>query len=326
MAEALAIVLEQHGGPEALQLKRVATQAPGRGELLVRQTAIGVNYHDVYVRNGSYRTLALPGIPGIEAVGWVEAVGEDTANFGPGDRIAYVSPEYGAYASLRVLPATRAAKLPDVLGDTDAAGVFMKALTACVLVRHVHAVEAGETILVHAAAGGMGQLLCAWGTALGARVIGAVGSQSKAATAERAGAAATILYREADVAAQVMELTGGAGVAAVYDSVGADTFAASKACLAFGGALISFGQSSGAPPPVALSDLAVRSSSLSRPVVFHFMRSAPQLAALCDETFRAFADGVIKPLPSVVLPLEQAAQAHRLLEGRASPGAIVLTI
>jgi NADPH2:quinone reductase len=322
---AQAVILEQPGGPNALRLRRIELPPPAAGEIRIRQTAIGVNYHDIYVRSGLYKTLPLPGIPGIEAVGVIEQLGADVSNFAVGDRIGYVTGAYGAYVEARNLHAALAIKLPPALEDAAAAASLMKALTVCMLVRRVHRVMRGDIILVHAAAGGVGQLLCHWASHLGATVIGTVGSVEKAALAKSAGAAHVILYREEDVAARVADITGKAGVTAAYDSVGADTFDASLASLGYEGHLISFGQSSGPIAAFAPSLLATRSLSLSRPIIFHYLRSPDRLRALADETLAAFATGILKPIVPTILPLAEVAEAHRQLEARQSPGGIVLT-
>jgi len=321
-----AIILEQAGGPDALRLHRIGLPPPAPGEMRIRQTAIGVNYHDIYVRSGLYKTLPLPGIPGVEAVGVVEQLGADVTAFAVGDRIGYVTGAYGAYAEARNLDAALAIKLPAELEDAPAAASLMKALTVCMLVRRVHRVTRGEIILVHAAAGGVGQLLCNWASHLGATVIGTVGSVEKAALAKAAGAAHIILYREEGVAARVADITGNAGVTAAYDSVGADTFEASLGSLGYEGHLISFGQSSGPIAPFAPSLLATRSLSVSRPIIFHYLRSPDRIEALANETLAAFVTGILKPIVPTILPLAEAAEAHRALEARQSPGGIVLTI
>lgn len=318
------VQIEAYGGPEALVPSTVDLPPPGPGEIRIRQTAIGVNYHDVYCRSGLYKTLALPGIPGIEAAGVVEELGADVAGFAPGDRIAYVTSAYGCYAEARNLDAGLAVKLPDTLGDAQAAASFMKALTVYMLLRRVRQLQAGETILVHAAAGGVGQLLCSWASHLGATVIGTVGSEEKAEIARRHGASHVILYRQEDVARRVAEITGGAGVAAVYDAVGADTFQSSLDSLAFTGHFVFYGQASGPVPPFTPALLAGKSLTLTRPLVFHYIRTRPELEQMAAACFEAFEEGVIKPIEPLELPLEQAAEAHRLLEARQSPGGIGL--
>ncbi|WP_447763592.1 quinone oxidoreductase family protein [Sphingopyxis panaciterrae] len=319
------ILLSDHGDADTLRVAERDLPAPAAGEIRLRQTAIGVNYHDVYVRSGLYRTLPLPGVPGIEAVGTVEALGAGVENVAVGDRVGYVAPAYGAYAEVRNLPAVLAVKLPEgLLSDVEAAASLMKALTACMLVRRLHAVTPGQVVLVHAAAGGMGQLLCRWASSLGALVIGTVGSPEKTRVAHEAGAAHVILYRTEDVPARVMEVTAGKGVDVVYDAVGADTFEASLASLAYCGHLVNYGQASGPVAPVALSALAARSLSLTRPIVFHYIRDAEVLQAMAADVIRAFADQHLRPITPLVLPFDAAAEAHRILESRGSPGGIVL--
>lgn len=305
-------------------LEEVDVGAPGPGEILLRQTAVGVNFHDCYVRSGLYRTLPLPGIPGIEAVGVVEALGEGVEQFRVGQRIGYVTGAYGGYAERRLLPAALAVALPDGLGDVAAASLLLKGLTACMLLRRVYPVKAGDVILVHAAAGGVGQLLCRWGRHLGARVIGTAGSADKAERARAAGAHEVILYRDGDFAETVMALTGGHGANAVYDAVGRDTFDQSLKCLAYFGSLVNYGQASGPVEPVPPATLGIRSNSLSRPVVFHYVRDRSSLGAMADEVFAAFAAGVLRAETALQLPLADAAKAHAALEDRTTVGATVL--
>lgn len=318
------VLMKEPGPADVLRVVETALTAPGPREVRIRQVAIGVNYHDVYVRSGLYQTLPLPGVPGIDAVGVVEQVGAEVADLSPGDRIGYVTGQYGAYAEARNLDASLAVKLPAMLTDVQAAASLMKAFTVAMLVGRVHRVEREQAILVHAAAGGVGQLLCSWARHLGATVIGTVGSQEKAQIAQAHGADHVIFYRHEDVAARVAEITGGAGVAAAYDSVGADTFDGSVAALGFEGHLIGYGQASGPVPPFAMSLLATRSLSVSRPIVFHYLRTPKMLREISEQAFDAFTRGVIQPIEPVVLPLHQAADAHRLLEARQSPGGVVL--
>ncbi len=318
------IQMSEYGGPDVLQLTEVELPPPAAGELRLRQSAIGVNYHDVYVRSGLYHTLTPPGVPGIEAIGIVEEVGPGVTHVSPGDRIGYVTGQYGCYAEARNLDASLAVKIPPRITDVQAAATLMKAYTVAMLVKRVHRVESGQAVLVHAAAGGVGQLLCSWASNLGATVIGTVGSEEKAAIARSHGAEHVILYRQEDVARRVAEITGGAGVAAVYDAVGADTFEGSVAALGFEGHLIAYGQASGPVQPFAMSLLASRSLTVSRPIVFHYLRTPEMLAQMAATVFDAFAQGVIRPIEPTVLPLEQADEAHRLLEARQSPGGIVL--
>lgn len=324
--ESHAIVLREHGGPEKLLWETVRLGKPGSGELLVRHTAVGVNFHDTYVRSGSYKTLTLPGIPGVEAAGVVESVGPDVSAFVPGDRICYVNPSYGAYSEARILPASLAVRLPDVISDETAASLAVKGLTACMLLRHTRRVLPGETILIHAAAGGVGQSLVHWAKHIGARVIATVGSVEKAAIARGCGADEVILYRQENFVERVAAFTHGRGVSVVYDSVGADTFSGSLDCLAYFGTLVNFGQSSGPVPPFAVSRLAARSTSVVRPIVFHYIREHSARDAMAEETFKMVQAGVLTPRIGLRLPLSRAAEAHVALESRSTTGAIILTV
>ncbi|HEX4893060.1 MAG TPA: quinone oxidoreductase, partial [Hyphomicrobiaceae bacterium] len=246
---AKAILLRETGGPEVLRLEDVDVRAPGAGEVRLRQTAVGVNFHDCYVRSGLYKTLKLPGIPGLEAAGTIEAVGPEVANFRAGDRVAYFTAAYGGYASERIIRAGELVRLPDAIDDRTAAAIMVKGLTAHMLVHLVYQIRPGNRILVHAAAGGVGTLLCQWASKLGAEVIGTVGSPEKGEIARRAGCRHVILYRSENFVERVKEITGGKGVDVAYDSVGRDTFLGSLNCLARLGHLVNFGQSSGPVAP-----------------------------------------------------------------------------
>lgn len=321
-----AILLRETGGPEKLRWESVEVGEPGPGELRVRHTAIGVNFHDTYVRSGLYKTLSLPGIPGIEAAGVVERVGPDVTAFVPGDRICYVDSSYGAYSEARLLPASLAFRLPDAIGDEAAAGLVVKGLTACMLLRHTRRVLPGETILIHAAAGGVGQALVHWAKHLGVRVIATVGSPEKAAIARGCGADDVILYRKENFVERVAAFTHGRGVDVVYDSVGADTFSGSLDCLGYFGTLVNFGQSSGPVPAFAVSRLAARSNCVVRPIVFHYLRERSSRDTMAEETLKMVQAGVLRSRIGLRLPLSQAAEAHIALESRATTGAIVLTV
>src|ERR1700730_1724787 len=316
-----AIGLHATGEPERLIWEPVEVGVPGPGELRVRQTAIGVNFHDTYVRTGLYKTLSLPGIPGIEAAGVVELAGPGVAAFVPGDRICYVDPSYGAYSEVRLLPAALALRLPDAISDEAAASMLVRGLTACMLLRHTRRVLPVETLLIHAAAGGVGQLLVHWAKHLGARVIATVGSPEKAAIARGCGVDEVILYRKENFVERVAALTHGRGVDVVYDSVGADTFAGSVECLGYFGTLVNFGQSSGAVPPFPVSRLAARSHAVVRPIVFHYIRERAARDSMVEETFRMVQAAVLRPKVGLRLPLSRAADAHAALESRATTGA-----
>jgi NADPH2:quinone reductase len=319
-----AIVLHEAGGPDKLQYESVEVGAPGADELKIRHTAIGVNFHDTYVRSGLYRTLQLPGIPGLEAAAIVEEVGSSVSGFAPGDRVCYIDASYGAYSQMRLLPARLALRLPDSISDEVAASLTIKGFTACMLLRHVHAVHSGETLLIHAAAGGVGQPLVRWAKHLGASVIATVGSEQKAAIARACGADHVILYRTESFVERVAQITQGRGVDVVYDSVGADTFSGSVDCLGYLGTLVNFGQSSGPVPPFAVSRLAARSNGIVRPMLFHYIRDRAALEAMARDTFEALDRGVIRAQSGLRLPLARAAEAHIALESRATSGAIVL--
>lgn len=319
-----AIVMRATGGPEVLRLESVAVPPPQAHEVLVRHTAIGVNFHDAYVRSGLYQTLALPGTPGLEAVGVVEAVGPAVSGLRPGDRVAYVSKSYGAYAEQRSIAADALVPLPAGIEDEVVAASLLKGLTAQVLVESVYPVRAGDWVLVHAAAGGVGSLLCQWASRLGAQVIGTVGSAQKVAAAHAAGCAHVILYREEDFVARVREITAGEGVQVAYDAVGKDTFFGSLECLAPCGHLANFGQASGPVPPFEVSRLFPRSNSLSRPSMFQHLRTPQRLRDAAGSLFQAFSQGRLQAPACQTFALRDAAQAHEALESRDRTQAIVL--
>ncbi len=319
-----AIMLREPGGPQKLHYESVLVGEPGADELLVRHTAIDVNFHDTYVRSGLYKTFKPPGIPGLDAAGVVEKVGANVKDFAAGDRIYYIDAAYGAYCEKRVLPARLALRLPDDITDEVAAGVTLKGMTVCMLVQHVHMVRPGETLLVHAAAGGVGQPLVRWAKHLGATVIATVGSDQKASIARECGADHVILYRSENFVERVAQITQGRGVEVAYDSVGADTFAGSIDCLGFLGTLVNFGQSSGPVPPFSISTLATRSNGVVRPMLFHYMRDRASLEAMAHATFDALRKGVIQAQVGQRFSLARAADAHIALESRATTGATVL--
>lgn len=317
-----AIVLSEFGGPDKLVRQTIELPRVGNNELLVRHTAIAVNFHDCYVRSGLYKTLNLPGVPGLEAVGIVDEIGQNVAGFAVGDRIGWVSPSYGGYATRRVLNADLAIKLPGFLTDNQAAASLVKGFTVSFLV--TESCRPDQTVLIHAAAGGVGQMLTQACHRLGARVIATVGGKEKEAAARNAGANEVILYKEEDFLERVLSLTQGKGVDVVFDSVGADTFRRSLQCLDYGGALVNYGQSSGPVSAFTPSDLATKSLSVSRPIIFHFIRKRDDLLRMAADTFGAFERGLFKPIEPIVFPLAEAADAHRLIEARKSPGGVVL--
>jgi NADPH2:quinone reductase len=318
-----AIVVSELGGPEVLRFVDVAEPVPGRGEARIRQTAIGVNFIDVYFRTGLYKPPALPFTPGQEGAGVVEAIGPGVTEVAVGDRIAYAGLP-GGYAEARLLPAVRLVKLPPGIEDKTAAAMMLKGMTAEVLLLRCARVGRGDTILFHAAAGGVGSIACQWAKHLGLRVIGTAGGPEKVARAAALGCDHVIDYDKEDVAARVKELTGGAGVAAVFDGVGKRTFDASLACLAMRGMLVLFGQSSGVVPPVEPSALARASLFLTRPSFFHYIGTREELVTSATRLFEVVASGAVKIEVGQSHALRDAAAAHRDLEGRKTTGSTVL--
>ena len=313
-----AIVLRQPGGPEALVLEPVEVAAPGPGQLLIRQSAASVNFHDIYVRSGAYRTLPLPGIPGLEGVGRIEALGEGVTGFHVGDRIAYIARGYGAYARLRVIDAELAVPVPEGIDDALASAWFLKGLTAQALVDEVEPVHPGMVVLAQAAGGGVGQLVARMAKRRGAMVIGTAGSPEKAEIARAAGCDHVIAYRKADVAAVVMDLTEGKGAHVVFDAVGADTFEGSLAALSLKGHLVHYGQASGPIPPFDLSRLGARSAKISRPFLWPYIQPRDKLEQAAASLFAMMA---AKALPLNLggrYPLAEAGAAHAALEARAA--------
>ena len=318
-----AIRVHTVGGPEALVVEEVEVGLPGAGEVLVRHTAIGVNFIDTYFRSGLYKTQ-LPLTPGNEAAGVIEAVGEGVTGFKVGDRVVYMhSP--GAYVQKRVVPAEKLVPLPDGISDEVGAAVLLKGLTAQYLLRRTHRLEAGQTILVHAAAGGVGLLLGQWARHLGATVIGTAGSQAKASLALENGYDHIINYREDDFVTRVLEITEGRKVDVVYDSVGKDTFPASLDVIRPLGLFVTFGQSSGPIPPVDLSILNAKGSLyVTRPSLFAYMSSREVLLAAAAEVFALIEQGVLKIAVNQRFALTEAKAAHEALESRATTGATIL--
>jgi len=320
-----AIRIHQTGGPEMMRLEHIELPAPGPGELQVRHTAIGVNFTDIHHRTGRYPVPQFPVVLGMEGAGVVEAVGPGVTLFRPGDRVAYNGRTPGAYAEARVLPQDWAVRLPDDIADVPAAAMMLKGLTAQYLVRRTHRIEPGETILVHAAAGGVGLILCQWAKHLGARVIGTVGTECKAQIALAHGCDHAIVYTQEPFAERVRALTDGEGVAVVYDSVGRDTFDGSLASLRPCGLLVSFGTASGPIPPLDLfrlnrmGSLFVTSASL-----YTHTANPATLRESAAELFAVVRAGHVRIEIDRTMPLEEAAQAQRLLEERQTSGSVVL--
>jgi NADPH:quinone reductase len=319
-----AIRIHETGGPEVLRFEEVKLPEPGPGQARVRHTAIGVNFIDTYHRTGLYK-LPLPSGLGVEAAGVVEAVGPGVTHARPGDRVAYVSRPPGAYAEAAVVPADRLVLVPDGVSDEVAAAAMLKGMTVWMLVRRIHAVKPGETVLFHAAAGGVGLIAMQWLRALGARTIATVGSDPKGKLALAAGASEVIVYTREDFAKRVRELTGGAGVPVVYDSVGKSTFEGSLDCLSPMGLLVSYGNASGAVPPFDISQLAAKGSLfLTRPTLFSYTARREDLEEGARELFAVIRSGQVRVEVQHRWPLAQAADAHRALEGRETTGSIVL--
>jgi len=318
-----AIRFHRTGGPEVLSLDEVEVGAPGPGEARVRHTAIGVNFVDTYHRSGLY-PLPLPSGLGVEAAGVVEKVGPGVSEVAPGDRVAYAATP-GAYSEARVIPADRLVKLPERLSDRQAAAMMVKGLTVQALVRRTHRVEPGETVLFHAAAGGVGLIAIQWLKAIGATVIGTVGSDAKAALARAHGCDHVVVYTREDFAKRVRQLTGGAGVPVVYDAVGKATFDGSLDCLAPLGLMVSFGNASGSPPPVDVALLGRKGSLfLTRPSVFNYVAKREDLERGAAELFDVVRSGKVKVEISRALPLAEAAEAQRALAARETTGSLVL--
>jgi len=318
-----AIVITAHGGPEALEFKDWPVGDPGPGQLRIRQHAIGVNFVDVYQRTGLYPTKP-PLVAGNEGAGEVTGIGEGVTGFKPGDRIVYQGSP-GAYAEERLLLAEKAVPLPDGISYEDAAAIMLKGTTAYYLLHRTWALKAGETILFHAAAGGVGLIACNWAKALGATVIGTAGSTKKLELARANGCDHVINYRTENFATRVKEITDGKGVDVVYDGNGKDTFEASLDCLRPLGLMVSFGNASG---PVSIPDLGIlaRKGSLfvTRPTGAHYFARREDLLTAADSLFAAVASGAVKPIIGQTYPLKDAAEAHRALEARKTSGSTIL--
>jgi NADPH2:quinone reductase len=313
----------EHGGPEKLRWEEVQVGAPGEGQVLVRNTAVGLNFIDTYQRSGLY-PMQLPFTPGSEGAGVVEAVGPKVKEFKAGDHVAYSGP-IGAYAEVLLRPAARLVKIPAGIDDRTAAAMMLKGLTAQYLLRRTYRVKKGDTILMHAAAGGVGQILCQWAKALGATVIGTVGSEEKVALARKAGCKHVIVTSRENFVERVKEITQGKGVPVVYDGVGKDTFMGSLDCLAPLGLLASFGNASGAVTQFNPGLLAQKGSLfLTRPTLMTYTATREALLAAARELFAVVKSGKVKIVINQTYPLRDAAQAQRDLESRKTTGSTVL--
>ncbi len=318
-----AIRIHEHGGPEVLRWEDVEVGAPGPGQVRVKHSAIGLNYIDTYQRSGLY-PLDLPLTLGMEGAGVVEELGAGVSGLAVGDRVAYAAP-LGSYTEARLSPADRLVKLPDAIGDQQAAAMMLQGLTVQYLIRQTHRVQAGETVLFHAAAGGVGLIACQWLKHLGVTVIGTVGSAEKAALAEAHGCTHTINYRDEDFVEKVKEITGGAGVVAAYDSVGKDTFEGSLQCIAPHGLMVTFGNASGPVPAFELGRLApLGSLFITRPTLMTYSAKRADLEAMAAELFEVVLSGAVKIEINQTYSLAETAQAHRDLEARKTTGSTVL--
>ncbi len=320
-----AIVIHATGGPEVMRWEAYDPGAPGPDEVRIHQTAVGLNYIDVYHRTGLYPLPALPAVPGLEGAGIVDAVGTQVTGLQPGDRVAYAGLPPGAYAQDRCIPAHRLVKLPDGVSTRQAAGMMLRGMTARYLLFGCYPVKAGDRILIHAAAGGVGSIVCQWARHLGATVIGTVGSAEKAQIARDHGCHHPIVYTELDFAQQVQRITDGKGVDVVYDSVGQATFMQSLECLRPMGTMVSFGQASGSVPPVDIGVLSANGSLfLTRPSLMTYTARREDLVAHARDLFAVVESGAVAIDIGQTYALQDAAAAHRELEGRMTTGSSVL--
>ena len=319
-----SIILYDHGGPEVMKWEKIKTKNPNRGEVLIRQNYVGLNYIDVYQRNGNY-PLNLPSSIGMEGVGVVSEIGEDVKNIKIGDRVGYVMGPPGAYAESRLYPAERLIKLPAHISDSKAAAILLKGLTVSYLINKTFPVKRGQKILFHAAAGGVGLLACQWLNKLGVEVIGTVSSQEKAELARSNGCHHTINYLNEDFVSRVQEITNGEGVPVVYDGVGKETFEGSIKSLSPFGMLVSFGASSGPPPNLSLASLAKRSLYVTRPSLAPHTENEKLIKEISDPLFEVIKDGFSVNI-NQKFPLKDAEHAHRSLQNRKTTGSTIFEI
>ena len=304
------------GGPDVLEMTDIELAAPAEGEITIRHTAIGLNFIDTYHRSGLY-PLPLPSGIGMEGAGVIEAIGSGVTGLAVGDRIAYASPPPGSYAESRNIAADRVVKIPSGIEDQTAAAMMLKGMTAQYLIRQIYKVGKGDTILIHAAAGGVGQIVCQWANHLGATVIGTVGSEAKAEIAKTNGCHYPVLYNDEDFVERVTEITDGKMLPVVYDSIGDSTFQKSLNCLRQRGLLVSFGQASGPIPPVDLGIFAQKGSLFfTRPTLFNYIATAEDLRSTADDLFHAVSSGIVKIHIDQTFPLADVRAAHEALEAR----------
>src|SRR5437868_5141957 len=320
-----SIQIHETGGPEVLKWEEVEIGEPGPGQIKLRQQAAGLNFIDVYHRTGLY-PQPLPFTPGVEGAGVVESIGPDVEHLKPGDRVAYAGP-LGGYAEERLIDAGRVVKLPKSIDAEHAAGMLLQGMTAQMLLRSVFPVAKGDTILIHAAAGGVGLIMCQWAAALGATIIGTVGTEEKAELARAHGCAHAIVYSKQNFVAEVQRITNGEKLPVVYDGVGRDTFMRSLDCLRLRALMVSFGNASGPVAPFSPLVLSQKGSLyLTRPTLFHYIATRQQLEHSANELFNVVTSGKVKVEIEQRFPLEDAAEAHRALEDRKTKGSTILTV
>jgi NADPH2:quinone reductase len=319
-----AVLIHSTGGPEILKWEEVPVAAPGQGEVLLRQKAVGLNYIDVYHRSGLYKLASFPAVIGMEGAGVVEEIGPGVTEVKAGDRVAYAG-SLGGYAEVRLIPADRLVKLPDAIDDVKAAAMMLQGMTVRYLLRETYRCTPGTVMLFHAAAGGVGLIACQWARDIGATMIGTVGSEEKAKLARENGCTHVINYRTEDFVARVKEITGGKGCDVVYDSVGKDTFPGSLDCLKPRGLWVSFGNASGPVPPFDMGILSAKGSLYAtRPTMMTYMAERADLLASAGDLFQMVAKGAVKINVGHTYPLREAAAAHRDLEARKTTGSVVL--
>lgn len=326
---AMAAVIHEKGSPDVFRWEQVSVAAPGAGEVRLRNNAVGVNYVDTYHRSGQPHPWPVPELPlilGFEGAGVIEAIGSGITDFAVGDRVAYCMPPHGAYSQERLVPADILIRLPESIDDETAAAMMLKGLTAQYLLRSTYRVKPGDAILVHAAAGGMGLILCQWGKALGATVIGTVSTDEKAELAKASGCDFPIVYTRDNFAEQVREITNDQGVAVVYESIGKATLQQSLDCLQPLGVCACYGHASGAPDPVdIIKDLGARGSLfITRPAIMHYMSKREAMLTAASELFDVVERGAVKIKINQRYPLREVATAHRNIESRATTGSTVL--
>ena len=322
---AKAIVLKEYGKSEVLKLEDIEVEKPKPNEISIKQTAIGVHFHDVYVRSGQYKTLNLPGIPGLEAAGIVEEVGKKVTNFKPGDKVGYITKKYGAYTSHRNLDHKIAIKIPENISAELIATNFSRAITVQMLMEEVTQVKANDIILITAVAGGVGKIFSQWAKSVGALIIGSVSTKEKAILAKSYGCDYVLLYDQPDFISQIMDITNGKGVDKVFDSVGQDTFESSIKSIRICGHLVNFGQSSGPVEPLLMSTLASKSLTISRPILFDYISNSNLYNKMTDSVFKAFQNKQIITSKLKSYKLQDANLAHDMLESRQGGGSIFLT-